>query len=256
MSNFKFGYDFIEPTVETPSSEDSGKPWSNAADYNRLRRHYRSLVQTEVTIVCNFGAAKALVGLFLNDVNFTAVTIQGNATDSWVTPSFTEDFTVAKNVLTQRYQIYCALAAFNYQYLRIKIPAQTPADGLSVFRVGTRVFILTQLELARNPSMGYARRAGYPAPIVNQFLSGGRELISQGDYKIWSGTFSFDNIEWEHEPDLWTLDAFQPDDPVVFYENLGTNSHAYLCRKDDPTEVSWPRHGVAKSSAVAFTEVI
>src|SRR4030042_2463084 len=163
MGNFIFGYDLLSLTgaMITVSSEDSNYPKANMLDLAHLRRHYRSLVITETTIVIDFSSAKAIKAVLLNDVNFTNVYIQGNDTDVWTSPSFSQQFTISEDKRVQRYKLYTALTGFNYQYMRIKITAQTPTDGLSVFRIGTLVVTETILELSRNPSIPYEYQASY-----------------------------------------------------------------------------------------------
>ncbi len=256
MGNFIFGYNFVEPSTEIPSSIDTNYLWANTKDYGHLKRHYRSLVATEVTIVCNFGSAKTILGLFLNDVNFTSVTIQGNATDVWTSPSFTQDFTISKDDRVQRYKIYCALTAFNYQYLRIKIPAQTPVDGLSIFRVGTRAFILSIIEFLQNPTWPYTYEASYPDPLRNDFLSGGFELISQGDIKKWKGSFAFDVNEKANESQIWLLESLQPTDYIIFFENDGDTSKGYLCIKISFMEIDWETYNTIVTNDYELEEVI
>ena len=250
---FTFGYILAEPDTETPSSSDTNFPWSNAAIYGALKIHYRSLVQTEVTIVCDFGTAQSLVGLMLEDVNFTSVTIQGaNYPPDWNSPSFTQDFTISKNAEIQRYNIWCALTAFNYRYLRIKIPTQTPVD-LSVFRIGRRTFIESAIE--QSPTWGFSEGGAYPEPAVNEFKSGRKEKISNGSYKIWSGDFTFD-VTTAESADLWILDSVEPDDYIAFYKNFGDTSDCYLCQKETPLTLGWPNYQMRQSNAITLREVV
>lgn len=251
---FTFGYVLAEPDSETPSSQDTGYPWTNAKIYSALKIHYRALVQTEVTIVCNFGADQSLVGLMLEDVNFTSVTIQGNATNVWTSPSpsFSQDFTISKNPEVQRYNIWCALTAFNYAFLRIKIPTQTPID-LSVFRIGRRTFIGTAIE--QSPTFGFSEGGAYPEPTINEFKSGRKEKISNGSYKIWSGDFTFD-VTTAESADLWTLDSVEPDDYIAFYKNFGDTSACYLCQKETPLTLGWPNYQMRQSNAITLREVV
>lgn len=253
MGDFTFGYVLAEPTSETPSSEDSSYLWENAANYGALKIHYRALVQTEVTIVCNFGAAQSLVGLMLEDVNFASVTIEGNATDSWGSPSFSESFTISKNPEIQRYNVWCALTSFNYQYLRIKIPTQSPLDLLSVFRIGRRTFIETAIE--RSPAWGFTGGGSYPEPTVNEMKSGRREKISNGAYKIWSGDFTFE-LTTAEAADLWSLDSVEPDDYIAFYANFGDTSACCLCQKDTPLSINWPNYQMRNSNSITLREVV
>ncbi len=239
------------------SSQDSGYPASNLYDYAHLRRQWRSLVATEVTIVMNFAAAKAVLAVFLDDVNFANCYIAGNASDAWGSPSFPEvEFAISNDIRVNRHKVMAVLTGFNYQYMRIRIPAQTPADGLSVFRIGRLACMDTVLELTQNPYYPYPHEAGYPEPVVNSFLSGGEEVIEQGDYKIFQCSFDFRNYDIANESDLWTIDAITPGSYLVLHENLGDTERAYLCRKLKPIQASWPRDWHLNAQSFGFKEVI
>lgn len=77
----------------------------------------------------DFGSAQAVAGLFLNNANFLTATWQGNATDSWTTPSFSQSLTLGTDRAGKVKGFFSPVAAFNYQYMRLFIPYQTLASG-------------------------------------------------------------------------------------------------------------------------------
>jgi hypothetical protein len=255
MGNFTFGYTLVDYTP-TASSEDSNYPIANIKDYAHLKRHFRSQVATEVTIVLDFVSAKVVQVMLLDDVNFADVYIQGNATNVWDTPSFSQQYTISKDAETQRYRLCEILTGFNYQYMRIKIPAQTPVDGLSVFRIGRIACMTSKIEFTDNPSFPYRHSASYPEPLEVKFPSGGDEQVEQGDYKIWQGEFGFDRLEKTNEPQLWLLDSLKPTDYLIFYENLGDASRGFFCKKKSQLEVEWGKPKTIKTNTYILREVI
>lgn len=86
--------------------------------------------------VIDFGVATTLDMVGLVHVNFTSATLQGNATDSWGAPSFTQALTITRNPWTWRYQLHQALSGFNLRFARLVIPSQTPVDGATGYRIG------------------------------------------------------------------------------------------------------------------------
>ncbi len=252
MANFLFGYDFVSYSA-VASSEDSNYPATNLSVYGFTKRHFRSLVSTEVTIVFDFTTAKALTGVLLNDVNFTDVYIEGHATDSWGAPSFSEQFTPAQDERTQRYKLYAALTAFNYRYMRLRIPSQAPVGSLSVFKIGTLVCLDTALTLTTNPAFGYKYSANEQVAI-NEFESGGDERVNLGDL-LWKGGFAFDAYDRTDESDLWTLNNIKKDENLVFFENRGDVSKVYLCRRDTAIEVSWFANESVRTSRLEYKEI-
>ena len=258
MANFLFGCNqLLTVSMLTVSSEDVSYPKANMLDLGHLRRHYRSSVITEVTIVIDFLTAKACKLAFLNDVNFTDVYIQGNATNTWTSPSFNQQYAISQDKRVQRYKLCAILTGFNYRYMRIKIPAQTPIDGLSAFRIGSLFVTDTALlTLSKNPSHPYEYQAPKAKPYVTEFLSGGAEKINRGDIKIWQGSFGFNYYERTAEDDLWSLDALDEDEYLIFYENMNDTSKGYLCQRDGAIRVSWDRPKTLNIANLTFKETV
>ncbi len=252
MANFIFGYTFTAYSA-VASSEDSNYPGTNLSIYGFTKRHFRSLVSTAVTIVFDFTTAKALAGVMLHDINFTDVFIEGNATDSWGSPAFSQQFTPAKDERTERYKLYATLTGFNYRYMRLRIPAQTPVDGLSVFKIGTVVCLDTILEISESPDWSYDYSADEEIK-VNEFESGGDERVNLGDL-IWRGSFSFNPYIRTNEGELWTLNSIKKDENLVFFENLGDVSKVYLCRRDTKIKVTWHTPKAVRTNRLEFKEI-
>lgn len=229
----------------TASSEDSSYPAANLTDpyYDSLGRHWRGEVQTETTHVLNFGAAKAIAGIFLDDCNFSSVVIEGHASDSWADPDFTSgtltigqdnransvEYSGTSIVLYKgRYKRYCALTAFNYQYLRIKIPTQVPKFGLAVFRMGRVIPFVDKLTLKDNYSYEVPISSARPKDY-NELTSGRYETIYRGNYKVFQAEFNWNAYAHSNISDLETLDNIFESGMFVFYENDGDTAKAWLC---------------------------
>jgi hypothetical protein len=118
------------------SSEAANSPATNLAKPGRPFLPWRTTVATDSNVVINFGAAKQIDGVLLVRCNFASVRIQGNTADSWGAPAFNQLYTVAQSQFNWRYQLGVRLTGFNYQYMRIFIPTQTPTDASSAFLLG------------------------------------------------------------------------------------------------------------------------
>lgn len=253
MGNFIFGYNFLDGT-DTASSENPSYPLSNIKDYEHLKRHWRSTVITESWVKRNFGQPKNLLAVCLDDVNFTTVTIQGNATDTWTSPAFSQVFTISKDKRTQRYKGYLTLSGFNYKWLRILIPAQTPVDGLSAFRIGRLVCLNTVFELSESHGFTYEYSADEKME-TNEFLSGSFEDINRGDF-CWQGSFSIDMQLRTNEDEIWRLNALKKNANLVFYENNNDTTKFYVCRRRTAIEVTWKDVGINSIKTLSFREMI
>lgn len=113
------------PTI-TASSSDSQHPVSNVAviDPGRTWQPSTYTAMAPAWIVVDFGAAKSLDSVFLNNCNFAAAAIQGNDTDVWTSPAFDESVTLAFDDAKVRKGFF-TLTAFNYRYLRLFVDFQT-----------------------------------------------------------------------------------------------------------------------------------
>jgi hypothetical protein len=122
--------------VFTASSEAANSPATNLGKPGRPFLPWRTTVATDSNVVINFGSAKQVDGVLLVRCNFASVRIQGNSSDSWGAPAFNQLFTVTQSPFNWRYQLGVKLTGFNYAFMRILIPTQTPTDGSSAFLLG------------------------------------------------------------------------------------------------------------------------
>jgi hypothetical protein len=234
--------DFITPTTITASSEASGFPGSNLLDVHKPGAEWRSTATTEQNIVFDTGTVGCVVtAVFLGDVNFTSVTIQGNATDSWGSPSFSQAFTVSKDNVVQRYKAFAALTGFAYRYLRLLVPAQSPTDSEAFFRIGTAIPASWAGEMEINPEYG-----GYA--YSGQKLSKTEEIAGSVKTRVMSLKKQFGcemsivgNLE--HVSNFWSkYNAEDPGAAFILYENGlygGGTEKAYLLEMEDYAELSW-----------------
>jgi len=125
-------------TIISATSADATYVRTNAATPQRPFKPWKTTTTaTDQDIIVDFGSATLIEAIGLIRTNFTSVTIQGNATNSWGGPSYASTLTVARNPWNTRYQYGYRPVAFNYRYLRVAITGgQTPTDGASVFLLG------------------------------------------------------------------------------------------------------------------------
>ena len=137
MSYIKFSFaNVVDGATITGSSEDADYPASNIANPERPFLPWRTTAITDQNVVIDFTTTTQLSLIILVRTNFAAATIQGNATNTWGAPSYSQAVTIARNPVMWRYQYAILPVGFNYRYLRIFIPAQTPVDGASYFLLG------------------------------------------------------------------------------------------------------------------------
>lgn len=123
-------------TVITGSSEAANSPATNLSKPGRPFMPWRTAAGGDQNAVINFAAAKVVDAVWLVRTNFTSVRIQGNPSDSWGAPAFDQAFTISLSPWNFRYQLGVRLTGFNYQFLRVLIPSQTPTDGTAAYLLG------------------------------------------------------------------------------------------------------------------------
>ncbi len=234
---FIFFYNFIDYTP-VASSENLNYPAANLKIYNRLKKHYRSAVIAEVSIVCDFGSSKIVSAIMLDDANFSNIKIQGNDMNIWDSPPYEEAITLMFDERTRRHKAIVMSAGFNYRYARIIILAQPPLDGLSIFRLGRLIFAEMGISFTKNPSFPY--RFSAPRKYLKiEFEGGGIEKVLLESYKKFESSATLKRTSRSNEYQLWDIDNIDEDEAFIFFENLGDNSKAYVCQKDNSLEVIW-----------------
>jgi hypothetical protein len=121
--------DDIAASALTPLSTIAGYSISNVQD-QRLTKAYKSDSATTQTVVVNFGAATAVTVIAImghNIASTATVLVEGNATDSWGSPSVSETITYNEDIMMK------FISTQSYQYWRFAFSGLT--ESLSVGRL-------------------------------------------------------------------------------------------------------------------------
>jgi len=192
MPNIVAFRDFFNYTIDSQSTQDSNWPASNIKLPEKQFRVWKTTAATDSWVILDFGAAKVINAVVLVNINFITYKIQGNATNSFVSPSFDSgNITVSKDPFRERYYSIKnpqSFASFNYRYMRIFIPTQTPVDGASVFSVGGIVVSDQSAVLLRNPNFGFQIAVKRASDVIGM-LSGANEIVNRGERYL---EFAFD----------------------------------------------------------------
>jgi hypothetical protein len=110
------------------SSEFELFPVENLLDYDPNKLWIASSFAAQITILIDFGSAKPINAVWLNNANFLSATIEANSSDSWASPPVSVSATMAEDgagVVKGFFDV----AAADYRYVRIVIPVQSLLDG-------------------------------------------------------------------------------------------------------------------------------
>lgn len=241
---FILAYNPATYSIVSQTTQNASYPASNIADFTHMVREYRTVTSsTGVNVWIDFGAAITLAGVMIDACNVSSGYYDGSSLSSAVTSTNLHTFSAtALDIRVNRFKVYTPFTNFNFRYMRLVI-AGAPSDTNAFFKIGRLVPFQSQVSLTRSPSLGYTYSANYPEPVINQFKSGGVEVISQGNNKIFQCNMNFIGYPSSLSSELWEIDNIKPNDLCMIYENdtvqSATNiSHCYLCRRVENIKVT------------------
>jgi len=254
MSGLILSTDYVTYTP-TARSADGNYPIINITDKKHMVRRFKAADATanDWLIKLDFGAATTIKAILIRYVNFTSITIQGHATDSWASPSFTETVTISKDEITNRYQLLHLFTTFNYRYMRIFIPTgQTPTSD-TVWFVGDVCCFSDYDELTYNIT-SYNRTASIPYKDLE--LHGKPvDRVKLGDHLQFECEIGFGERVYTEEGELFEINHLDCSTPTLFFENLGENTKGYLCYRNAFYQGSRSGNVKSSGSTISFSEV-
>lgn len=112
----------------TANSSNASFPVANVTDNDPFVRWKANQYAVDEWIKVDFGAAKSLDSVFLNQCNFPQCKIQGHTSDSWTTPDFELTADLVQDDANNRKGFFKPVA-FNYRWLRILIEVGQTLDN-------------------------------------------------------------------------------------------------------------------------------
>lgn len=223
--------DFADATIASVSAA-TGFPAINALDFLNLRRYYKgSGAIASERIVLDFGATTQLDGLGIFAPNSGLITVAGNATDSWGSPSFAD--AVLANVdqadgLRKAFVDFreTTWASVGYRYLAL-IPIGGDTDGSGVFKMGGLLPLLEFSEWPANPNPPYGRTAE-DAVRRRERLDGGAQYTQLGPVHT-DLTFELGLMRSSQDAVFWGIQTYGRGSPMLVYRpQPGNISQVYV----------------------------
>ena len=256
MANVIITNSFVTLTnsMLTARSENASYPKVDCLKQLRLMDVFRAadVTATDYLLKLNYGAAQSVAGVALLNCNFDHVQIEGHASDTWGAPTYAgSSLAVSQNPYTGRYNIFIPLTAFNYQYMKIYIPAGTVEIGTSQseWQIGTLVVMSGATPLTTNISYGFSQGADEVTEDV------GGDKASIDDTMEWEGTISFGNRSTDYKSAILALGRMAKSKPVLIYINEGDTSEVYLCYREDAVSLSRIAMTVNTSGSITYREI-
>ena len=166
-------------TTLTGSSAATNLPVTNLKD-NFVAVPWRTTGDTDENVVIDFGSAKQVtaVGIFGHNLTSGAtVTLQGNASDSWGTPTYSQALTIVTDSLSDVIPKICFFLDQTFRYFRLRLQdASNPDTYIEIGRLWMGAYVTPTY----NFDQGYTVEIVKPDQIDRPDVGGqyGRQLPS------------------------------------------------------------------------------
>ena len=260
MGAYTTGTAFVSATV-TATTEDALWPAANVLSVTRPHRVFKSTAAagTAQALVFDFGATTSLDAIVIDRTNVAgSVIIEGNATNSWASPSYGATVAVGQDGLDGRYKLYHDVVATwvtGYRYCRIR-PAGTATNyGGTVWEVGSVGFAGTVTAWSVNMGFPY-RRTFLRATDDGQRVGGGAEPSALGNNycRLTLSTNTMPSADMQTTMDgLIRAGRHQP---LLFFPNQGSTAEVYICHRVAEVGVDVNGVGAIEIAAIALEEYV
>lgn len=251
-------------SILSATSEAASFPKGNIIDRTSPQRAWRSTgIGSDHRVVIDLGATQTDITCFMDYVNFETFKFQesANGTSGWSDIGSLR--TVAMDPMHGVYRRVDDITLTGKRYLGIYIPAQTPVDGASYFRIGTFAVPVNVVELDAATWVEYPLEYAVPDSniITNQFPTGRSERVKLGTLPPLVISFalkteSLTNIRGVQVTEIANL--LRDTTNVLFLDfNLGESWQAYIVHRAGElrASVTTPNLNTADYGTVLFEVV-
>lgn len=225
--------DFLRVARVTATSALTGHPASNVLDYTHPYRSWKTAtpVATTDAIVLDMGSGFIDMGaLVIDRCNCGQVQIQNNATDSWGSPTYSQQWTMARDYNDGRWKLCAEFdPPLSGRYIRIKANLTGTVDGQTVWEVGTILPLIGLGEFVTNPGVPYEMD---PLQVASRLPDGGSspEVAAIGnrycEIRITQPMIPADDVGAYRD-----IAEAGEHLPIVLYRNAGSLGEVYICRR-------------------------
>lgn len=251
---------FKEPVRTIGSAAQSLFPTTSIYDYLHPYRQARATANTSGTTYfgLDFGATFTPAAIIVGNVNVNSIKIQGNATDSWGTPSRDSGaLTVPQDPLTGRYNYIYEPSSWstNTRYLRVVSNTGTTTDGTGVFALGYMLALGTLTTLA-TPFTDPLDEAPLEATLANDLVGGSSEVVTIGkvraEFQLAQSAFPNDN-----DAEIYALLRREGEGGAfVLFQNNNDRSRVYVVHRRGRSAISHLSPNLRRVSGILLQEYV
>ena len=238
-------------TTATGPTEDAAFPASNLATPQQRWVPAKTATAAESRWTMPFGVARTLSLIILVRANFLTARVQGNNADSWSSPPYDLPVTITQNPFNEQHQVAIVPVGFNYSFLSILVPVQSPIETPSTaFRLGgvwagetfappghfsvdfDHIAVQAVADV-QPPHKGWRRRMILDNPIVQLRMKRRAHFTHLTPY------LDDDAHTWMRDVDIAVRAAVRANGAVALYEDLGNLTMGWIVQPID-TAPAWP----------------
>jgi len=178
---------FINYSILSASSQDADWPASSLKIYDSSTESFRNEDTNTLIIIIDLLASYANPHLLIYRSNFGEINFYGNSSDSWASPPFTlSGVTIEKDPEHFIYKRRVTLTGFNYRFLKVEIPSQTPIDGAGFFELGVLAIFETLEDFgASDGAFGLPVDTGQViAESINRYETNRKDVLLLSDRPV------------------------------------------------------------------------
>lgn len=254
--HFSNSFVVVDDDYITARSTATGFPKIGVMDFWNWKRRFRAndLTTNDYLLKFRMVPTTALVGIFLNDVNFDTIRVEAHGTDSWTDPDFsTGDLTVSPNKITDTYGIYIPMTGYasSKEWIRLFIPSGTFAVGsyTTKWEICTVCFLYSSIQLAHGIALDYVQE---PYHFYKDCIN---ERIKTGEIIRWQAQMPFGNRDIASPEDWYNVGKMDMSEPFIFYDDRESTADAHLCVRDDSLKFTEFDLNAMHGNSVAVREV-
>lgn len=231
---------FVRPSQFLPDSTDTGSSVNFLSTLLDPWLGWRATgLGSSHTLVVDFGATTALAALVLDNLTTALVTIEGHASNSWGSPSFSDAaIAVSQDRTDDRYKLYRTLSSFNYRFMRLRTTSTATVDSSRGFGFGTFAALSAVSDF---PALEFPVWDRVDPANEHPKAGGNASHVSLGK-PFAQITIGQQYLREAEKAGFEALGQRGRHLPFVWYENLGDSSRVYICRRSGP-------FGLARGSA-------
>jgi|SRR5579885_270595 len=234
---------FIDYTIVSVTSEDPNAPISSIKTYKYPSQSWRSTSLVQQDIVIDLATQYENPVIYMDNFNFTTFQIHGSS--DGINFPYSVSITATKNKRLKDFRYIKDLSGFNYQYLRLRIPSQSPASGEAFFLLGGFSVLSSMVTLGEYFEYSETFLASIPGITVS-FAGGGVDAIALGARRAGKFTPTVQRTAKVDQSDVSEIyDNFLMSEPVLLDLNRGDPTEAYLMINSNfQLSDTWVNYGI------------